>query len=174
MANYKLIQRNVNALAKDGEKKFYAVPVTERALSVPQFAKLATTDSALSSGEMLAALELFGKTALPQLLQGHSVEVPGIGHFRLSFSSKGVENPDDFNARMMISNPRVIFRPCAELKNAIKEGMYYENAGVRANGIDYASLAAYRKAKAEGSTGDNPSGGTGGTKPNPGDGELGE
>ena len=80
--------------------------------------------------------------------------------FRLFFSSKGVENPDDFNARTMISNPRIIFRPSAELKNAIKEGMYYENAGVRADGVNYASLAAYRKAKAEGGTGDNPSGGT--------------
>ena len=173
MANYKLIQRNVNALAKDEEKKFYAVPVTERSLSVPQFAKLATTDSALSPGEMLAALELFGQTALQQLLQGHSVEVPGIGTLRMSFSSKGVDNPEDFKARTMISTPRIIFRPKAEVKNAIREGMYYENAGVRADGVDYSSIAAYKKAKGEGDTGGT--GGTGGTKPTPGgDGGLDE
>ena len=169
MANYKLIERKLKSLGKD-ETKFYAIPLTERPLPVPQFAKIATTDSALSPGEMLAALELFGQTALQQLLQGHSVEVPGIGSLRISFSSKGVDNPDDFKPRTMISNPRIIFRPKPEVKNAIKEGMYYENAGVRADGIDYSSIAAYKKAKGEGDTG-----GTGGTKPTPGgDGSLDE
>ena len=172
MANYKLIQRKLKELGKDETtKKFYAIPVTERPLTVPQFAKIATTDSALSPGEMLAALELFGQTALQQLLQGHSVEVPGIGSLRISFSSKGVDNPDDFKPRTMISNPRIIFRPKPEVKNAIKEGMYYENAGVRADGVDYSSIAAYKKAKGEGSTGGN----TPGTGPTPGgDGGLTE
>ena len=171
MANYRLIQRRINVLAQDKIKeKFYAIPVTERALSAQQFAKLATTDSALSSGEMLAALEFFGQTAMQQLLQGHSVEIPGIGTLRISFSSKGVDKPEQFNARTMISNARILFRPKAEMRNAIREGMYYENAGVRADGVDYASIAAYKKAKGEGSTGK-----PGGTSPAPGgDGELGE
>lgn len=171
MANYRLIQRRINVLAQDKIKeKFYAIPVTERALSVQQFAKLATTDSALSSGEMLAALEFFGQTAMQQLLQGHSVEIPGIGTLRISFSSKGVDKPEQFNARTMISNARILFRPKAEVRNAIREGMYYENAGVRADGVDYASIAAYKKAKGEGSTGK-----PGGTSPAPGgDGGLNE
>ena len=171
MANYRLIQRRINVLAQDKIKeKFYAIPVTERALSVQQFAKLATTDSALSSGEMLAALEFFGQTAMQQLLQGHSVEIPGIGTLRISFSSKGVDKPEQFNARTMISNARIIFRPKPEVRNAIREGMYYENAGVRADGVDYASIAAYKKAKGEGSTGK-----PGGTSPAPGgDGGLNE
>ena len=169
MARYKLFQRNLKVMGKTKEKKFYAIPVTERPLNVQQFAKLATTDSALSPGEMLAALEFFGQTAMQQLLQGHSVEVPGIGSLRISFSSKGVDNPEDFNARTMISSPRIIFRPKPEVKNAIKEGMYYENAGVRADGVDYSSIAAYKKAKDE-----KPSGGTGGTSPNPDGGGLDE
>ena len=144
MAKYKLVERRSNAMVKnDPTKKFYAAPVTERAMPVAQFARLATTDSALSPGEMLAALEFFGQTAMQQLLQGHSVEVPGIGTLRISFSSKGVDKPEQFNARTMISNARIIFRPKPEVRNAIREGMYYENAGVRADGVDYASIAAY-------------------------------
>ena len=43
---------------------------------------------------------------------------------------------------------------------------------MRADGVDYSSIAAYKKAKGEGDTGGT---GTGGTKPTPGgDGELGE
>lgn len=171
MAKYRLIERKVTPFGDRKEiKKFYAAPVTERAMDVQQFARLATTDSALSSGEMLAALEFFGKTAMQQLLQGHSVEVPGIGTLRISFSSKGVDKPEQFNARTMISNARIIFRPKPEVRNAIREGMYYENAGVRADGVDYASIAAYKKAKGEGSTGK-----PGGTSPTPGgDGGLNE
>ena len=154
MAKYKLVERRSNAMVKnDPTKTFYAAPVTERAMPVAQFARLATTDSALSAGEMLAALEFFGQTAMQQLLQGHSVEVPGIGTLRISFSSKGVDKPEQFNACTMISNARILFRPKAEVRNAIREGMYYENAGVRADGVDYASIAAYKKAKGEGSTG---------------------
>ena len=149
MAKFKIIERNSNPREKDAPKKFYATPITERALSTQQFAKLATTDAAISPGEMLAALDLFGKTALQQLLQGHSVEVPGIGTLRISFSSKGADTPEDFNARTMISGARVLFRPKVEVKQAIANGMYYENAGVRAEGKDYVSLAAYKKAKAE-------------------------
>lgn len=153
MAKFKIIERRSNALVKgDMTKKYYATPVTERALSVQQFAKLATTDAAISPGEMLAALDLFGKTALQQLLQGHSVEVPGIGTLRISFSSKGADSPEEFNARTMISGARILFRPKVEVKNAIANGMYYENAGVRVDGTDYVSLAAYKKAK----TGANP------------------
>lgn len=166
MAKYRLIERKVTPFGNSKEiQKFYATPVTDRALDVRQFAKLATTDASLAPGEMLSALELFGQTALQQLLQGHSVEIPGIGTLRISFSSEGVDNPEDFKARTMISKPRIIFRPKPDVKNAIEEGMYYENAGVRADGVDYPSIAAYKKAKGED---DAPGSGNGGGSTNPG------
>lgn len=166
MAKFKLIERSSNPRDKAAAKKFYASPVTERALDARQFAKLATTDAALSSGEMTAALELFGKTALQQLLQGHSVEIPNIGTLRISFSSKGADTVEEFNARTMISGARILFRPKPEVRRAIQDGMYYENAGVRAGGQDYVSLAAYKRAAGTGSGGGSTTTpGTGGGTP---------
>lgn len=149
MAKIKIVEKRSEP-GKTGSTKtlFYATPVTDRALDARTFAKLATTDAAISPGEMTAALELFGKTALQQLLQGHSVDIPAIGTLRISFSSKGSETVEDFNPRSMISNPRILFRPKPEVREAIRSGMYYETVGVRAGGVDYASLKAYKAARA--------------------------
>ena len=167
MARFKIVERSSEPGVKNSQKKlFYASPITDRALDGRTFAKLATSDASLSAGEMSTALELFGKTALQQLLQGHSVEIPDIGTLRISFSSKGSETVEGFNARTMISNPRILFKPKPEVREAIKNGMYYENAGVRAGGKDYVSLSAYKKAMGTGGTTGGGSGSTGGNSNN--------
>ena len=47
----------------------------------------------------------------------------------------------------MIYEARLRFVPKRAFRNAIIQQLTFENAGVLADGIDYASLAAYRKAK---------------------------
>jgi len=54
---------------------------------------------------------------------GRSVNIDGLGTFRLSFSSKGVDKPEDFNANM-ISGLKVIFTPRTELRDKIKSVKY--------------------------------------------------
>ena len=178
MLQYKLVERNATPGVKNStEKKFYATPKTNRALGVRTFAKLATADASMSVGDMENALDLFGRTALQQLLQGHSVEIPDIGSLRISFHSEGVIQPEDFRSQKMISNPRIVFTPKPEVRAAIRTGIGYELAGVRAGGHDYTSVAEYRSltgtaptASQGGTTpsggGETPSGG-GGTTPDP-------
>ena len=177
MLQYKLVEKNSTPGVKNSTaKKFYASPKTNRPLGVRAFAKLATADASISVGDMENALDLFGRTALQQLLQGHSVEIPDIGTLRLSFRSEGVAQPEDFRAQSMISNPRIIFTPKPEIRDAIRTGIGYELAGVRAGGHDYTSIAEYRSQT--GTASPNPSqgggnggnSGTGGTGDNGGDG----
>ena len=170
MLQYKLVEKNSTPGVKNSTaKKFYASPKTNRPLGVRAFAKLATADASISVGDMENALDLFGRTALQQLLQGHSVEIPDIGTLRLSFRSEGVAQPEDFRAQTMISNPRIIFTPKPEIRDAIRTGIGYELAGVRAGGHDYTSIAEYRSL-----SGTAPTPGTGGTTPNPGTGGTGD
>ena len=170
MLQYKLVEKNSTPGVKNSTaKKFYASPKTNRPLGVRAFAKLATADASISVGDMENALDLFGRTALQQLLQGHSVEIPDIGTLRLSFRSEGVAQPEDFRAQSMISNPRIIFTPKPEIRDAIRTGIGYELAGVRAGGHDYTSIAEYRSL-----SGTAPTPGTGGTTPNPGTGGSGD
>ena len=158
MLQYKLVEKNSTPGVKNStQKKFYASPKTNRALGVRAFAKLATADASISVGDMENALDLFGRTALQQLLQGHSVEIPDIGSLRITFRSEGVTQPEDFRAQTMISNPRIIFTPKPEIRDAIRTGIGYELAGVRAGGHDYTSIAEYRSLSGTGTASPNPS-----------------
>lgn len=164
MVQYKLVEKNSTPGVKNSTaKKFYATPKTGRALGVRAFAKLATADASISVGDMENSLDLFGRTALQQLLQGHSVEIPDIGTLRITFRSAGVTQPEDFRSQSMISNPRIVFTPKPEIRAAITNGIGYELAGVRAGGHDYTSVAEYRKlsgtAPAPSGGGETPSGG---------------
>ena len=53
---------------------------------------------------------------------------------------------NEFNPNTMIYEARLRFVPKRAFRNAIIQQITFENAGVLADGIDYASLAAYRKA----------------------------
>ncbi len=165
MGKYKLVAQKANPMNKQDQTiKFYAKPVTEKALSTAQFAKNASVGMAITPKEMEAAIEQFSTYAMQVLLMGRSVELPGIGTLRISFKSEGAETPEKFNPRTMINSPRIIFRPKPEIRDTIVNGITYELAGVRAGGKDYASVKDYRDAIGGGgsSQGGNTGGGTSG------------
>lgn len=146
MGKYRLIERKANPLDKqDKTIKFYAKPVYERPMKTSQFAKNASVGMAITPKEMEAAVDQFNQYAVQLLLMGRTVEIPGIGFLRISFKSEGAESPDKFNARTMISSPRIIFTANNELRKTIRDGMTYENVGVRAGGKDYTSIGEYMK-----------------------------
>ena len=109
--------------------------------------RAATENTTTAPIEMEAALELLGRHARQQLQQGHTVRVGDLGTIRVSFKSDGVEDITDFNAGAMIKNPRIIFTPSKEFRESVLQGIQFQNAGVLDEGISYASLSDYKKAK---------------------------
>lgn len=85
--------------------------------------------------------------AVTRLMKGEPVSLGDMGDLRITFRSKGVADINKFNPNTMIYEPRLRFVPKKAFRNAIIQQLTFENAGVLADGIDYASLAAYRKAK---------------------------
>lgn len=122
--------------------------------------RAATENTTTAPIEMEAALELLGRHARQQLQQGHTVRVGDLGTIRVSFKSDGVENITDFNAGAMIKNPRIIFTPSKEFRESVLQGIQFQNAGVLDEGISYASLSDYKKAKGITSGGSDDSGGS--------------
>ena len=118
----------------------------------------ATVHTTMSAIELEAAMELLAAFIPQQLQQGHTVSVPGLGTFRLTFKSEGTEDIDLFNAGAMIKSPRVIFLPARELRERVLRDLRFEDGGVLEGGVSYASLADYRKAKGL----PTPGGGSGG------------
>lgn len=161
MYKYKLIQRG-NPQNENAPKKWYASPLSEAAQEVKEMTRAATENTTVAPKEMEAALELLGNYARQQLLQGHMVKVGDLGTLRITFQSDGVENITDYQASSMIKNPRILFTPAKEFREAVINNLQFENGGVLEDKINYASLADYKKAKGitdGGSTG-QPGGGT--------------
>ena len=144
--NYKLVQKK-HPTKKSEPAKWYAVPNSARPLAQKALTRAATANTTTAPIEMEAAIELLAAFIPQQLQQGHTVNVPGLGSFRLSFKSEGVEKIDDFRPEKMIKSARVVFTPSKELKERTLHGLSYEEGGVLENKISYASLADYRKAK---------------------------
>ncbi len=152
MAKYKLIKRT-NPLKKDAPPKWYATPNSESPLSGKAMTRAATANTTMAPIEMEASLELLAKFVPQQLQQGHTVKIPGLGTFRTTFKSDGVENINDFRANSMIKNARIVFTPSKELRESVLNGLTFEDGGVLENDISYASLADYRLAKSGSSEG---------------------
>ncbi|VFB13037.1 DNA-binding protein [Bacteroides heparinolyticus] len=170
--NYKLVQKK-HPTKKSEPAKWYAVPNSARPLAQKALTRAATANTTTAPIEMEAAIELLAAFIPQQLQQGHTVNVPGLGTFRLTFKSEGVEDINLFNAGLMIKSPRVVFTPAKELRDKILHGLSFENGGVLEAGVNYASMADYRKAKGlpapggSASGGSGSGGGTGGQSENP-------
>ena len=141
MAKYKLIKK-VNPQKRQEPGKWYATPKSETPLSGKAMTCAATANTTTAPIEMEASLELLAKFVPQQLQQGHTVKIPGLGTFRLTFKSDGVE---DINS--MIKNVRIVFTPSKELRESVLSGLTFEDGGVLEDDISYASIADYRLAK---------------------------
>jgi len=161
--NYKLVRKK-NPQKKNEPAKWYATPNSAKPLAQKALTRAATENTTTAPIEMEAAMELLAAFIPQQLKQGHTVNVPGMGTFRLTFKSEGVEDINLFNAGQMIKSPRIVFTPAKELREKTLLGLRFENGGVLENKINYASMADYRKAKGLPESGNTISGGgTGGS-----------
>lgn len=145
MYKYKLIQKG-KPNDKNAPKKWYATSISEKPQSTKAMTKAATQNTSTAPIEMEASLELFGKHATEQLREGHSVRVGNIGTLRLVVGSEGTEDINNFSAAM-IRNARIQFTPSKEFRDAVLQGLQFQNSGVLQDGISYASITDYKKAK---------------------------
>ena len=143
MAKYKLIKK-VNPQKRQEPGKWYATPKSETPLSGKAMTCAATANTTTAPIEMEASLELLAKFVPQQLQQGHTVKIPGLGTFRLTFKSDGVEDINSFRAN---KNVRIVFTPSKELRESVLSGLTFEDGGVLEDDISYASIADYRLAK---------------------------
>lgn len=147
----------------EAPKKWYAVPSSESPMTGKALTRAATANTSTAPIEMEAAMEHLAAFIPQQLLQGHTVKVPGLGTFRISFKSKGVASVADFSASSMISEPRIMFTPDRALRTSIISNLVFENGGVLKDGVRYATVTDYLRAAGEGGTGEGSSGADGGS-----------
>jgi predicted histone-like DNA-binding protein len=113
---YRIIRR-VNPLDR-GQEKWYASPVNDGRITKAEISKEIVGLSSLSRGDVSNVIESLLDVLPKYLLMGKSVNLGDLGTLRVSFSSEGVDGPNDFTASK-IKGARVIFTPSVELKNAL-------------------------------------------------------
>lgn len=166
MYKYKLVQK-YNPKDKTAAKKWYAVAIGNDAQDVKTMTRAATENTTTAPIEMEASLDLIGKYAMKQLLQGHIVKVGDLGTLRITFKSEGVEDITQFNAGTMIKEPRILFTPSKTLREGVIQSLQFQNGGVLEEGVSYATLADYKVAKGITTGGGSGSGGSGDDNENP-------
>ena len=118
MVLYKLYQR-VNPKAPDATRKYYAFAKTSGTAEIRYIATRIARESTVSTVDTLAVLEALLDVIPDLLLEGKIVKLGEVGSFRLSLSSEGTENLDDFNVSM-IKRTNLLFRAGSEFKNRLK------------------------------------------------------
>ena len=119
---YKLIQRK-NPKNPAEPPKWYAARVNTGKITQKDISDDIVDLSSLSRGDVSNVIDNLLVTVPKYMLLGKSVNLSGLGTFRISFSSKGVETKKAFQTRM-ISRMRVIFVPSTELRKKISDLKY--------------------------------------------------
>lgn len=158
MAKYRLVKRGKPGDKTGASMKWYATPVSEKAQSAVMTTRAATENTTTGPTELDGACYILRRYCENQLLQGHIATIPYFGTLRVTFKSEGVEDINTFNAGQMIHDPRIIFTPSKEFREAVINKITFDNAGVINDGIFYGSVKSYLEA-----TGGGTSSGGGGT-----------
>ena len=130
--NYTVKER-YNPKAPEEPRKYYAFPKATGNAGLRVLAKRITRESTVSMMDSLAVLEGLFQVIPDYLMAGNIVELGQLGSLRLSISSEGAENPDEFTVSM-IRKTNILFRPGSEFKD--------ELATVKFNRVKDASVSS--------------------------------
>ena len=111
------ITKRINPL--NNESKFYPAPQYMEELTLMDLAKDISDACTLNVTDVDAVLTSLLRKLPMYLKSGFKIQLGNFGRMKLSFSSKGFDNPDDVNSST-ITTKRIIFTPSTELKTEIE------------------------------------------------------
>lgn len=111
------ITKRINPL--NNESKFYPAPQYMEELTLMDLAKDISDACTLNVTDVDAVLTSLLRKLPMYLKSGFKIQLGNFGRMKLSFSSKGFDNPDDVDSSA-ITTKRIIFTPSTELKNEIE------------------------------------------------------
>lgn len=117
---YKVIEKK-NLSKKEGQPdtKFYAIPKYSGRTDTDSVCKMIGARSTVSSADVKGVIDNLVFVLEMELNAGRIVEIDGLGSFRLSLSSIGVENKKDFKPSM-IKGSRLLFTPQTPIRDIVR------------------------------------------------------
>ena len=111
------IAKRINPL--NNESKFYPAPQYMEELTLMDLAKDISDACTLNVTDVDAVLTSLLRKLPMYLKSVFKIQLGNFGRMKLSFSSKGFDNPDDVDSSA-ITTKRIIFTPSTELKTEIE------------------------------------------------------
>ena len=118
---YRIVKR-INPL-NNTESKYYAAPQYMEELTVLDLAKSISDACTLNVTAVEAVLTSLVRKLPLYLKNGFKIQLGNFGRVKLSFSSKGYENPENVDASS-ITSKRILFTPSSELKSEIEKASF--------------------------------------------------
>lgn len=160
---YKLVEKLREPGNPTAGKNWRGAPSSATSLSGKAMTRAATKNTTMAPIELEAALDLLADFIPEQLLQGHTVTIPGLGYFRLTFKSKGADTVEGFDPKEMLYDVRPVFVVDRDFRKRVQDNIEFEDGGVQKDGISYATRMDYLQATQPGGStpGGNEGGGSG-------------
>lgn len=116
--NFKVVQRGQPGVTGGGEKKFYASPVLDGEMSLPEMTKAIEKICTVSGADILAVLYALVDVSIDNLSNGTIVRLGDLGSLRPSLSSEGRATADEVNANV-VKGASVLFTPGTRIKQML-------------------------------------------------------
>ena len=114
--NYKLIKKCIGKFGAGKTEKYYAIVSHSGTFDLDAVCEAVENRSHLNSAAVKSILDSFCYIIRRELQEGRIVQLGELGSFRLSLSSDGVDNPDEFIANRNIRSSSLIFCPGKKIK----------------------------------------------------------
>lgn len=113
---YKIIQLSSNPFDKTSPKRYYPRAITlGQSVNLRFLTDRISGNSSLSKGDVLSVIQNFVEELKEQLLEGKSVNVAGLGVFKLSLKSKGEDKAEEVKAKS-VRSVRICFQASKDLR----------------------------------------------------------
>ncbi|MDD4116351.1 MAG: hypothetical protein PHG27_12330 [Massilibacteroides sp.] len=106
----KLIQRYTKPGDITSEKKWYATTISNGVASLAEVCTLIAARSTVSSADVKAVMDNLNFVADFLLKSGYSVKLGELGMLRISVSSKGVKEKEEFSINLL-KEAKIVFTP---------------------------------------------------------------
>lgn len=133
----------LNKFIPNGRASWRLSPYRYSTFNRAYFVAMAAADAGITEEQMSAALRAYQTQFDQLLLNGHSLQMEGLGNFRLSCSMSTAEDVEDVNMDLF-KRLRVVLRPSKELSNEIKSVQHIVDAPVSARSGDGNYILNYR------------------------------
>jgi predicted histone-like DNA-binding protein len=115
----KAVERAQPGVVGGGVKKFYAIPVQDREISLEGMTKFIEKTSTVNGADIRAVLYATVEEAVSGLEDGKIIRLGDLGSLRVTLSSEGKDTPEEVTSSA-VKKASVIFTPGKKLREMLK------------------------------------------------------